>query len=97
MGYIIIGRGCGRAIPAAQAQPESSTLELAGLSESLAEHVLAATWCALEQHRLSTPTLEVRMAANLIELRLSFASADDRKLVEQRLLEDLEFDMAFEG
>jgi hypothetical protein len=89
-------RGWGRAMgDGAQAQVESSILEIAGLSEWLAEYVLATTWCVLEQHVLSTPSVEVRMAVNLIELRLTFGSANDRALVEQRLLEKAEFRYGF--
>jgi hypothetical protein len=58
-----------------------STLELEGLSMEQAERLLAAIWCVLEAHALASPTMEVRSAAGLIDISLSFGSAEDCSIV----------------
>jgi hypothetical protein len=70
----------------AGAKPASSALEFTGLSESEAERVVATVWRILEAHALISPTIEVRVANALMDIRLIFESAVDRALVENSLL-----------
>jgi len=58
-----------------------STLELEGLSMAQAERLLAAIWCVLEAHALASPSMEVRSAAGLIDISLTFGSAEDCSIV----------------
>ena len=58
-----------------------ATLQLVGVSTEQAERLLAAIWCVLEAHALASPTIKVRSAAGLIDISLTFGSAEDCSIV----------------
>jgi hypothetical protein len=58
-----------------------ATLQLTAISMEQAESLLAAIWCVLEAHAVASPTLEVSSAADLIDISLTFRSAEDCSLI----------------
>ena len=62
-----------------------STLELRGMTGAEAERRLAAIWCVLEAHALTSPTLEARSTDALMSIILTFESAHDCQLVTTAL------------
>jgi hypothetical protein len=69
--------------------PLSSTLQRHGMTAAQAERFLATTWCILEERGLATPQMAVRQAGALIDISLSFSSAEDCALIERKFIEIL--------
>ena len=57
-----------------------TTISFNGMSDIDAEHLLAALWCALEEHGLATPLLRVGSVNGATEITLTFRSHRDRAL-----------------
>lgn len=64
-----------------RALPGPATLQLRAISMEQAECLLTAVWCVLETHAVASPTLEVSLASDLIDISLTFRSAEDCSLV----------------
>jgi hypothetical protein len=58
-----------------------ATLQLVGVSMEQAERLLAAIWFVLEARALASPTIRVRSAAGLIDISLTFGTAEDCSIV----------------
>jgi hypothetical protein len=62
-----------------------STLELTEVTGAEAESRLAAIWCLLEAHALTSPTLKTRSTNTLMSISLTFKSKCDCELVKTAL------------
>jgi hypothetical protein len=63
----------------------ASSMQVNGIDESEADHLLAAVWCVLERHALATPLLDVRSANRFIDITLTFHSPGDCAVVKAAL------------
>jgi hypothetical protein len=63
----------------------SSTMRLSPATLAQAEDFLATTWRILVEDALTSPQIGVRVVGTLIDLSLRFSSAEDCRLVAQRL------------
>jgi hypothetical protein len=70
--------------------PLLSTIRRNGMTAAEAERFLAATWYVLEEQGLATPLLTPRQAGALLDISLSFSSAQECALMENRLSQILQ-------
>jgi hypothetical protein len=67
----------------------SHAMQFDGISQSDAERLLAVIWRALEAHALASPSIEVRSAGALINIKLTFQSTEERAIVKKKILHEI--------
>lgn len=58
-------------------------MKIGRLSMAEAENFVAALWCTLEQHGVSSPQLRVGRARGAVDLSVEFRSQEDREMMRR--------------